>query len=294
MSIIDRIKPEFEIVDKVETIRYLEHGWPTPLDRWHSHEEYELHLVLKTSGKAFLGDYIGQFTPGSLFLTGPNLPHNWVTEDISNEYVPLRDMLIQFNHETMTKAFEVFPELSELNHLLDAARSGIEFKNFDPELAKKHLELIRDSQGMKRLMHFLNFLQELNEWSEKVTLSLTKLNPSLSSSSQHRINEVVNYVIDNYKNNISLVEAAKIANMSESAFSRYFMKTTGNRFSEFVSRIRLGRACVMLYETDKNISTIAFASGYNNLANFNRQFVKLKGMTPREYRKTAYKGLISE
>jgi AraC-like DNA-binding protein len=293
MSIIDRIKPEFEIVDKVETIRYLEHGWPTALDRWHSHEEYELHLVLKTSGKAFLGDYIGQFTPGSLFLTGPNLPHNWVTEDISNEYVPLRDMLIQFNHETMTKAFEVFPELSELNHLLDAARSGIEFKNFDPELAKKNLELIRDSQGMKRLMHFLNFLQELNEWSEKVTLSLTKLNPNLSSSSQHRINEVVNYVIDNYKNNISLVEAAKIINMSESAFSRYFMKTTGNRFSEFVSRIRLGRACVMLYESDKNISTIAFASGYNNLANFNRQFVKLKGMTPREYRKTAYKGLIS-
>jgi len=293
MSIINRIKPEFEIVDKVETIRYLEHGWPTALDRWHSHEEYELHLVLKTSGKAFLGDYIGQFTPGSLFLTGPNLPHNWVTEDISNEYVPLRDMLIQFNHETMTKAFEVFPELSELNHLLDTARSGIEFKNFDPELAEKNLELIRDSQGMKRLMHFLNFLQELNEWSEKVTLSLTKLNPNLSSSSQHRINEVVNYVIDNYKNNISLVEAAKIVNMSESAFSRYFMKTTGNRFSEFVSRIRLGRACVMLYETDKNISTIAFESGYNNLANFNRQFVKLKGMTPREYRKTAYKGLIS-
>jgi AraC-like DNA-binding protein len=106
--------------------------------------------------------------------------------------------------------------------------------------------------------------------------------------------EVVNYVIDNYKNNISLVEAAKIVNMSESAFSRYFMKTTGNRFSEFVSRIRLGRACVMLYETDKNISTIAFSSGYNNLANFNRQFVKLKGITPREYRKTAYKGLISE
>ena len=294
MSIIDRIKPEFEIVDKVETIRYLEHGWPTALCRWHGHEEYELHLVVKTSGKVFVGDYVGQFSPGSLFLTGPNLPHNWVTEESSSNLVPLRDMLIQFNHETLKKAITVFPELVELDHLLESSRSGIEFKNYDPELAKKHLELIRDSQGMKRLLYFLNFLHELNEWSEKVTLSLTKLNPSLSSSSQHRINEVVNYVIDNYKNNISLVEAAKIANMSESAFSRYFMKTTGNRFSEFVSRIRLGRACVMLYETDKNISTIAFASGYNNLANFNRQFVKLKGMTPREYRKTAYKGLISE
>jgi AraC-like DNA-binding protein len=294
MSIIDKIKPEFEIVDKVETIRYLEHGWPTSLCRWHAHEEYELHLVLKTSGKVFVGDYVGQFYPGSLFLTGPNLPHNWVTEESSSKEIPLRDMLIQFNHKTMKKAFEAFPELVELDQLLESSRSGIEFKNYDPELAKKSLELIRDSQGMERLMHFLNFLKELNKWSKKVTLSLTKLNPSLSSSSQRRINEVVNYVIDNYKDNISLVEASKIVNMSESAFSRYFMKTTGNRFSEFVSRVRLGRACVMLYETDKNISTIAFESGYNNLANFNRQFVKLKGKTPKEYRKTAYKGLISE
>ncbi|MEJ6659830.1 MAG: AraC family transcriptional regulator [Candidatus Thioglobus sp.] len=294
MSIIDKIKPEFEIVDKVETILYLEHGWPTTLCRWHAHEEYELHLVLKTSGKVFVGDYVGQFYPGSLFLTGPNLPHNWVTEESSSKEIPLRDMLIQFNHKTMKKAFEAFPELVELDQLLESSRSGIEFKNYDPELAKKSLELIRDSQGMERLMHFLNFLKELNKWSKKVTLSLTKLNPSLSSSSQRRINEVVNYVIDNYKDNISLVEASKIVNMSDSAFSRYFMKTTGNRFSEFVSRVRLGRACVMLYETDKNISTIAFESGYNNLANFNRQFVKLKGKTPKEYRKTAYKGLISE
>jgi len=294
MSIIDKLKPEFEIVDKGETIRYLEHGWPTPLCRWHAHEEYELHLVLRTSGKVFVGDYVGQFTPGSLFLTGPNLPHNWVTEESSNKSVPLRDMLIQFNHQTMTKAFEVFPELSELNHLLDAARSGIEFKNYDTDHAKSFLESIRESRGMKRLMHFLHFLQELNDWKQKVSLSLTKLNPSLSSISQDRINDVVNYVIENYKNNISLSEAAEIVNMSESSFSRYFMKTTGNRFSEFVSRIRLGRACVMLYETDDQIATIAFASGYNNLANFNRQFIKLKGMTPREYRQTAYKGLISE
>ena len=294
MSIIDKLKPEFEIVDKGETIRYLEHGWPTPLCRWHAHEEYELHLVLRTSGKVFVGDYVGQFTPGSLFLTGPNLPHNWVTEESSNKLVPLRDMLIQFNHQTMTKAFEVFPELSELNHLLDVARSGIEFKNYDTDHAKSYLESIRESRGMKRLMHFLHFLQELNDWKQKVSLSLTKLSPSLSSISQDRINDVVNYVIENYKNNISLSEAAEIVNMSESSFSRYFMKTTGNRFSEFVSRIRLGRACVMLYETDDQIATIAFASGYNNLANFNRQFIKLKGMTPREYRQTAYKGLISE
>jgi AraC-like DNA-binding protein len=72
------------------------------------------------------------------------------------------------------------------------------------------------------------------------------------------------------------------------------MKTTGNRFSEFVARVRIGKACTLLYETDDNISTIAFSSGFNNLANFNRQFVNLKGMTPRDYKRTAFKGLANE
>ena len=78
------ITPEIEYVDRsIESIRYLEHGWPSDLCRWHSHREFELHLIVATRGKAFVGDYIGEFRPGSLFLTGPYLPHNWVTDEIT-------------------------------------------------------------------------------------------------------------------------------------------------------------------------------------------------------------------
>src|SRR5438445_11347027 len=79
-------------------IRYLEHGFPNSLVRWHYHEEYELHLILETSGKVFVGDYIGQFSPGHLVLTGPRVPHNWVSMDPPPEGVKLRDMVIQFGH----------------------------------------------------------------------------------------------------------------------------------------------------------------------------------------------------
>jgi AraC-like DNA-binding protein len=294
MSIIKKLKPEFEIVDKVQTIRYLEHGWPTSLCRWHLHEEYELHLILNTSGKVFVGDYVGRFTPGSLFLTGPSLPHNWVTEKSQIETVLLRDMLIQFNHETIVQAWKAFPELKELKYLLESSRSGIEFKGYDPELAESYLASIRDSSGMVRLMHFLNFMQELNKWPQKASLSLTQLKPALSLNDQNLVHEIVQYVTENYQNQIALPDVAAIANMSESAFSRYFMKTTGNRFSNFVARIRIGRACTLLCETDGNISTIAFSSGFNNIANFNRQFIKLKGMTPRQYRKTVQQGLMND
>ena len=67
--------PKIELVDRtLRSIRYLEHGWPTELCRWHAHEEYELHLVVATRGKAFVGDYIGEFEPGYLYLTGPTCP----------------------------------------------------------------------------------------------------------------------------------------------------------------------------------------------------------------------------
>ena len=56
------LQPEFEYVDRAsETIRYLEHGWPTELCRWHAHPEYELHLITATRGKAFVGEHIGEF-----------------------------------------------------------------------------------------------------------------------------------------------------------------------------------------------------------------------------------------
>ena len=96
--------PKIELVDRtLRSIRYLEHGWPTELCRWHAHEEYELHLVVATRGKAFVGDYIGEFEPGYLYLTGPHLPHNWVTDEVNTDTIPLRDMLVQFSHESVEK-----------------------------------------------------------------------------------------------------------------------------------------------------------------------------------------------
>jgi AraC-like DNA-binding protein len=288
MSEIQNTKPEFEIVNTKWSIRYLEHGWPTSLCRWHAHEEYELHLMLETTGKVFIGDYVGRFEPGSLFLTGPNMPHNMVTDEKKHrEPVELRDMVIQFNRKTMDKAIEIFPELKELVYLLDSAKSGIEFVDYDMEKAKSYLAAIRDLRGVQRIVKFLEFLEDLNEWKQKSSLSFTEFNSQLSADSQSKINEVVNFVISNYQEKISLDEVASIANMSKSAFSRYFMKNTGNRFSDFVSRIRIGKACTLLLDTNDSVASIAFASGYNNLANFNRQFVSLKGMTPRNYRQAS-------
>ena len=79
MATKTRNTPELELLgENVETIRYLEHGFPSELIRWHAHDDYELHFIVATTGKVFIGDYIGTYSPGQLILTGPRLPHNWV------------------------------------------------------------------------------------------------------------------------------------------------------------------------------------------------------------------------
>ena len=289
------IAPEIEMVDRsTRSIRYLEHGWPTELCRWHTHEEYELHLITATRGKAFVGDYIGDFKAGDLFMTGPNLPHNWVTDQVWSEPVATRDMLVQFSHVSVEKLADGFPEFSQVLELLKLAQSGIVFEGFNPTFARGHMESIRDNKGAERILAFVRFLVRLNEHAEKRTLSVNKLVQPSGGSKQARIATVVDYIVKNFDEPMSVGDAAKMAGMTEITFSRNFQSVTGHGFVDFLNRIRIGQACSMLYASDDQIITISQSAGFKNLANFNRHFLKLKGMTPSEYRDTARKDLAPQ
>ena len=284
--------PQFEVVDRSNrSIRYLEHGWPTDLCRWHAHEEYELHLIVETRGKAFVGNFIGNFEPGSLFLTGPNLPHNWVTDSVSTEKIEIRDMLVQFSQKSFEKLAEGFPEFGGIRKMLDLAASGILFKGFNPTFARGHMEAIRDNIGPERILAFIRFLVRLNEHAEKVTLSETKLVNVDGNSKYARIGNIIDHILENFDVDLNAVDAAEMAGMSLTTFGRNFSSVTGHSFVEFVNRVRIGQACGMLYASDDQVTSICFDVGFKNVANFNRHFLKIKGMTPSVYRETARKQL---
>ena len=289
------LNPEIEIVTPAgDSLRYLEHGWPSDLCRWHAHEEYELHLIVRTHGRAFIGDWIGEFGPGSLYLTGPGLPHNWITDGHGHPSVEVRDMLVQFRREAIDGLAAGFPEFAALAPMLEAARSGVEFSGFSPARARAGLAAVRDGSRTGRIAAFLSLLSELAEHEPKRALSVVRRFPPARSGKQARIGRVVDRVVEDCACEMSLAQAASMAGMSGSAFSRNFRAVTGNRFTEFVNRVRIGRACSMLYATDEQVSAICHEVGFRNLANFNRRFLQMKGMTPSEYRETARQGLARE
>lgn len=279
------LRPEIEIVDRTaESVRYLQHGWITDLCRWHAHVEYELHFITCTSGTAFVGDYIGDFGPRSLFLTGPNVPHNWVSDASYGDDIAVRDKLVQFSHDSFVKMAEGFGEFNALLDMLNQSSRGIEFHDFDADLVESALDDCGSSRGMRRILPLMDLLVYLAEEAEIKPLSVVEFGRQGQGRMESQIGEAVDFVVSNFAEDISVGAVSKRVGLSETSFSRRFKELTGNRFTEFVNRVRVGEACARLQQTVDPVSAICYDVGFQNLANFNRHFLKMKGLTPTEYR----------
>ena len=279
----------YEASEETGLVRCLAHGFPSPLVRWHFHDEYELHLITETSGKAFVGDWIGPFQPGHLVLCGPRLPHNWISLDAPATGAAGRDRVIQFRHEPIERAAQEIQELREVMPLLERARHGIEFFGMS-ERANTHWHEVKSTRGVRRLGVFCAFLADLAQCTDYRLLSNVQMQgaPGAESDAEvDQINGVVNRITSNLAEPISMTDIATELGMSESRFSRFFKRSTGNSFTDFVNRVRINSACHLLMQSDHYVTDICYQVGFNNVANFNRRFLEIKGMTPSEFRRQA-------
>lgn len=267
-------------------IRCLAHGFPTPLARWHYHDEYELHLITATSGKAFVGDWLGTFSPGHLVLCGPRLPHNWISVDVPDTPVLERDLVIQFAHQPMQNAAEQIPELAELMPMLERASHGIEFFDMG-DTALQHWQQIKQSRGMRRFAAFCDLMGELARCTDYRLLSNVQMQGESNDVQLAQINGIVNRISADLAQSLSLTDIADELGMSASQFSRFFKNSTGNTFTDFVSHLRINRAAQLLMGSQSKVLDICYEVGFNNVANFNRRFREIRGMTPSEFRAQA-------
>jgi AraC-like DNA-binding protein len=276
----------YEAPAETGLVHCLAHGFPTPLARWHFHDEYELHLITATSGKAFVGDWIGPFQPGHLVLCGPRLPHNWISMDMPMGGVAERDLVIQFAHGPIAHAAEEMPEMAEVMALLERSRHGVEFFGLS-ERAVQHWHAVKAARGFQRLAAFFAYLDDLARCTDYRLLSGVRMQGEDDAAETDQVNALVNRITRDFALPLAAAELAAELDMSESRFSRFFRRATGNTFTDFVNRIRVNRAGQLLMETDRLVTHICYEVGFNNVANFNRRFLEIKGLTPSEFRRQA-------
>ncbi len=149
------------------------------------------------------------------------------------------------------------------------------------------LDVHGEGRGADRVGEFLRFVSVLARSTSYRLLSNVKMRSYEDDASLRKINMVLNNITTNYCSPMSADTMAEQLGMSLSKFSRFFRKATGNSFTDFVNRIRINKACQLLMTTDQYVTNVCYEVGFNNVANFNRRFLELKGLTPKEFRRKA-------
>ncbi|MDP4238461.1 MAG: AraC family transcriptional regulator [Bacteroidota bacterium] len=279
---MSKVQREVTPLDKEDLFILLDHKhakFDYPL---HFHSDYELNMVLNTSGKRIVGDTIEPFENEDLVLVGPGLPHAWKAPSNVDTHV----ITIQFQ-EAINSSFllekRVFAPIREL---LERSKRGIFFSGKSFSNIRQKLLLLSQSRGFNTSLEFFSILNDLATAQEQRLIASPSYDSSLlmRDSRSRRIEKICKHIEDNFSREITLVEIAELVNMSESAVSHFFKKRTSRTFISYLTEVRIGYAARLLAETTQSISDICFQSGFENLSNFNRTFKKHKHQTPSEYR----------
>jgi AraC-like DNA-binding protein len=281
--LLNKIKPSHQESFVIDSKIY-----PQVYSLWHHHTEYEILYVTKHSGTAYVGDKILSYDEGSLMLFSANLSHMLVPKlnhtDVIEKGVK-EAYALHFPMEMITNIVDSIPEFRPLNKLFNNWKRGMIFRN-----AKKNADILKimrkitEADSFSRMTHFFQLLNIIEKDKDYEFIA----NPGFVKSINHpkgRLEKVYEYSINNFNDSsICLENVAESINMNKAAFCRYFKKITNKTYFEFLNEIRIGYACKMLIEDkNKNISDIAYSSGFNNMSNFNRQFKSIKGKSPSAY-----------
>lgn len=272
-----------------EFVRYQEDRGNHFYDKLHQHPQWQLTTILEGKGQFLSGDYVGRFQSGDVFLVGENVPHVFRSDP---EYFEAKSDLtsvgktVFFDFQALGKALEEIEDLQDLKKFHH--RTGTCFRVLG-ESREKVIRIFEDfgqSSGLNRLQMAFQLLDLVqNESPELQTLNQNPIKLFLTERDGNRMDQVIQFLLQERNRPISLQEAAEKANMSKEAFCRFFKLRTRKTFTQYLQQLRINEAQKLLLETDLSISTIAFRVGFENLSYFNRAFKSILGVTPREFRK---------
>lgn len=247
----------------------------------HYHDEYEINLVLGTSGMRIVGDSVQPFQDIDLVMTGKNLPHAWRGETVEGNHV----ITIQFSADMLQLKILNKRLFSHIKQLLIESQQGILFSKATAEAVKDKIIKLTQLQGFDSLLEFFSLLSELadSKYTSMVSNHYDGSEYAMTVKSR-RINKVIQYLQENYAHEVSLSQVAELVGMSDSAFSHFFKSKTNCTYIEYLNGLRIGHACQMLTDTNHTVAEICYNCGFNNMSNFIRMFRKHKQMSPTEYR----------
>lgn len=257
-------------------------------NHWHFHQEYQLFLVLEGRGTRFIGDQMKPFREHDMVFTGPNLPHLWRNDAAyfdKESDLKTHGIVVYFGEDFLGAAVQEKEELELIKILFHKSLRGLEITGETNLILRSKLKELVNKTGFDSFLLLLDILRTIATSSDCASIAQAGYINNNKESEKDRMRKVYEYVTENFQKKIQLQEVASLANMTESAFSRYFKSRMNKPFSEFLSDVRISHACKLLHDADINISQVCYDSGFNTLSNFNKQFKDRMRVSPLVYRR---------
>ncbi len=277
-----KIKEEKLLFPVRNSFKLLRYAVPNFDMAFHFHPEYELVYIIHGSGLRYIGDSVQKFNCGDMVFVGPNLGHMWISDQKKNKNTKKQSeaIVLQFPEDLFLSMLET-PEFRTIKTLLANANSGLKFINPIRHQVYEKLFNMIDCDGIDCMIGLIEVLKLLAADEDAIFLNLN--NSTIQGHKGDRINAIYQFVKAFYYEKITVDKAASIANMEKSAFCRFFKDKTNKTFSQFLNETRVDHVCNLLLKKEQSISQIAYECGFNNMANFYRQFKKITGKTPGEF-----------
>lgn len=251
----------------------------------HFHDCLELNIVKRGNGYYVINGKRYDISPGDIFVINNKEPHMAVHDDDFLIEVLIFDVNLLWSNKGISNFLTPFFSRKEgSSHKISVSNPRqLEMSQFFEKIA---LEYKNKEIGWKMsvealLMYLLTLIYRC--YDEKQELEETNDNFQKMYS---RISTVLEYVSDNFKEEIKLDDLAKKVSLSNHYLCKCFKKVTGRTIFEYIEQMRIQNSCYLLRATDLSIMEIALESGFNSVNFFNRTFKKIMGVTPKEYRQT--------
>lgn len=250
----------------------------------HSHNDIELICVKKGNLMCNTGNDIFSLQKGDICFINQNQLHHLIEKDPdgSNQTVLIiGNNLITQNSVVYENCLREMFEDKTFGHLRfidgDSSASLIEKLISDLEKTLKDKEKGYELEVVSLVHQILKqiYVGYLNR-DKKIK------KPSFNDSLQK---EMLEYIENNYQNEISLDDIANTVNISRSQCSKLFKQYTDQSPINYLNSYRLEKSRELLRNSDKNISQISYDCGFNEQSYYSRLFLREYGCTPLEYRK---------
>lgn len=259
--------------------------------RLHRHDFHELVLITHGQGRHRSDTDEYPISAGDVFLLNGNMQHGYADVEQLNLInilfkprqlgLPLADLGDMPGFQIL---FHLEPQLRRQSQFRDRLHLTLEqLAEAERLVALIETELRARSPGYRftartHLMQLIAFLSRCYATAQH-----------LPSQGVLRFGEVLSHLERNYQRPITVAELLPIAHMSQSTFMRNFQRVFQRSPIDYLIRLRVQKACEMLTDSELRITDVALACGFNDSNYFTRQFVRVTGCPPRDYRRTLLK-----